>query len=70
MPVIISGTIKQNKMNTTEKMNLIDKIKIEIEDMQCDISNELHRPEEITRIKLDLDSLKTILGHLMTLKTF
>jgi hypothetical protein len=53
-------------MNTKE---LIEQIKLEIENIQCDISNELHSEEEIRDFKLDLDSLKTILGHLMTLKT-
>ena len=54
---------------TEHKDEIIDRIKIAIEDMQCDIKNELTGEDEAQDIKLDIDSLKTVLGHLITLKT-
>ena len=56
-------------MITEKKQEIIDQIMISIEDLQCDISNELHSDDDIRDIKLDIDSLKTILGHLLTLKS-
>jgi Fic family protein len=55
---------------THNKSELIEGIKIDIEDLQSDIRNELNSEEETQRIKLDLESLKTILGHLITMQTF
>ena len=56
-------------MTTLEKREIVEKIRTEIADLQCDIGNQLHSAEEIIAIKLDLDSFKSILGHLETLKT-
>lgn len=60
---------KQNKMTREEKQEMIDRIEIFIQDLQYDVSNELNSEQEIKDIKLDLESSKTILGHLLTLKT-
>ena len=60
---------KQNKMTIEEKQEMIDRIEIFIQDLQYDVSNELNSEQEIKDIKLDLESSKTILGHLLTLKT-
>jgi hypothetical protein len=57
-------------MTTKQKNTIIDEIKIFIEDLQGDIQNKLNKEDEISEMKLDLDSLKTVLGHLITLKTF
>lgn len=54
---------------TEKKQEIIDVISIAIEDMQSDLKNELTSEEEAQDIKLDMDSLKTIIGHLVTLKT-
>ena len=54
---------------TQEKNELIESIQIQIEDLHCDIDNELHSEEDLRDSKHDIDSLKTILGHLITLKT-
>jgi spore cortex formation protein SpoVR/YcgB (stage V sporulation) len=56
-------------MTTEQKQEMIDRIEIFIIDLQCDLSNELTLEEEVNDIKLDLESSKTILGHLLTLKT-
>ena len=56
-------------METEQKQEIIDRIEIFIIDLQCDLSNELNSEEEVNDIKLDLESSKTILGHLLTLKT-
>lgn len=56
-------------MGTEEKQEMINRIEIFIIDLQCDLSNELNSEEEVNDIKLDLESCKTMLGHLLTLKT-
>lgn len=56
-------------MTREEKQEMIDRIEIFIQDLQYDVSNELNSEQEIKDIKLDLESSKTILGHLLTLKT-
>ena len=56
-------------MTREEKQEMIDRIEIFIQDLQYDASNELNSEQEIKDIKLDLESSKTILGHLLTLKT-
>jgi len=56
-------------MTIEQKQEMIDRIEIFIIDLQCDLSNELNSEEEVNDIKLDLESSKTILGHLLTLKT-
>jgi len=48
---------------------LIEKIKIEIENMQFDIRQDWNDQETRLKQKQDIDSLKTILGHLLTLQT-
>jgi uncharacterized coiled-coil DUF342 family protein len=56
-------------MTIEQKQEIIDRIEIFIQDLQYDASNELNSEQEIKDIKLDLESSKTILGHLLTLKT-
>jgi len=56
-------------MKTQEKLELIEKIKIEIENMQFDIRQDWNDQETRLKQKQDIDSLKTILGHLLTLQT-
>lgn len=53
-------------MNTQE---MIETIKTQIEDLQSDIKNELFTEDETMDRQLDMESLKTVLGHLLTLKT-
>lgn len=54
------------------KKELIKTIKIEIENMQKMSQEELDLESNWikSQIKNDLDSLKTILGHIITLQTF
>jgi hypothetical protein len=56
-------------MSTEEKNQIINQITIFIEDLQIDTRNGLNSEDEVSEIKLDLESCKTILGHLITLKT-
>jgi len=56
-------------MTTEEKNEMIEKIKIEIENMQFDINQDWQDEEMKSKQKQDIDSMKTILGHLMTLQT-
>jgi len=57
-------------MTTTEHKNdIIKQIQLFIENTEFDIPNELNSEQEILEMKLDLDSSKAILGHLLTLKT-
>jgi hypothetical protein len=53
---------------TTEKDEMIEKIKRAIDDIDCDIINELTDEAEAKRLRIEADSLKVVLGHLMTLK--
>ncbi len=61
--------LKQNKMSTEEKNNIIKQIKTVIVDLQDDTKNILNSEDDIQEIKLDLESAKTILGNLITLRT-
>ncbi len=56
-------------MTIEQKQEMIDRIEIFINDLQSDVSNRLNTEDDIKDIKLDLESSKTILGHLLTLKT-
>ena len=56
-------------MTIEQKQEMIDRIEIFIKDLQSDVSNRLNTEDDIRDIKLDLESSKTILGHLLTLKT-
>jgi hypothetical protein len=56
-------------MTIEQKQEMIDRIEIFINDLQSDVSNRLNTEDDIRDIKLDLESSKTILGHLLTLKT-
>tara|TARA_A100000172_G_scaffold80159_1_gene68929 strand:+ start:677 stop:850 length:174 start_codon:yes stop_codon:yes gene_type:complete len=56
-------------MSTEEKNNIIKQIKTVIVDLQDDTKNILNSEDDIQEIKLDLESAKTILGNLITLRT-
>lgn len=56
-------------MSTEEKNNIIEQIKTVIVDLQDDTKNILNSEDDIQEIKLDLESAKTILGNLITLRT-
>ena len=56
-------------MTTEKKITIMEEIELEIQDLQFDITNELHSEEEIADIKLDLDSLMVIYSRLKFLKT-
>jgi hypothetical protein len=53
---------------TREKDEMIERITRAIQDIDCDIINELTDEAEANSLKIDRDSLKTVLGHLITLK--
>tara|TARA_R110000803_G_scaffold57322_1_gene115188 strand:- start:485 stop:658 length:174 start_codon:yes stop_codon:yes gene_type:complete len=56
-------------MTTQEKNEMIEKIKITIIDLQGDILSETFTEIEMKPLKLDLESLKVVLGHLITLQS-
>ena len=55
-----------------EKLELIENIKTDIQNLQFDLESDWIKDdsERESQTKHDLDSLKTILGHLITLQTF
>jgi hypothetical protein len=55
-----------------EKLQLIENIKIDIQNLQFDLESDWIKDDKKreSQTKHDLDSLKTILGHLITLQTF
>lgn len=55
--------------NMEDKWKLIEDLKIKIFDLGYCISSCLFLGEETNNKRLDIDSLKVILGHLLTLKT-
>ena len=56
-------------MTLEEKNKIIKQIKTVIVDLQDDTKNILNDKKDIQEIKLDLESAKTILGNLITLRT-
>jgi len=55
-------------MTKNKKLQLIEEIQIQIKEMQF-ISQEWQDEKMKEKLKQDIDSLRTILGHLLTLQT-